>query len=506
MYNNKIDRFDNQNTAFYYKFVKIVIRLSIAVIIQVLLEYKATSVRQHQLVPALLGAIDPDFAWSSHDGARLSRIAKGGKDGNIPPGMVEKARCCSLESVAQNLHSGLVKLLDPKSYREIVVALLFFLRSDEEILSDTRVGMKLKADWLCSTTFEFESFLASILVYCAIYIPNVAGKRTVDWMDKGTWKNRITRKHVKEISMSGFVPVSVVPDGFPSTYGGRCFEDVFHEIELRPTDVSDPLHHLRFFVLDVRDGAFDYDGLVRILSDSLVSFAFSRARLRSSGEEVHSASWKDARRKVKDGMNAGTCKDSLGELLSYSFLEGDLKAPRLFSCVELKQEPFGVAGLDGIHIMKVADAWQLVLGVSALGEDIYTCLNEAISKVSTIRTRGRFTSRAFLYSDIVSMNLPSDEVEAIRDIIVPSNRSIVKPGQTYGVFLGFSSTLLTSNAEELKDELVRAEMVNLISSHLPFMRERISQFGLGGCPLYFYLLPLNDAVSDPSVVMEGVLD
>ena len=506
MYYNEIAIFDNWNTVHYYISVRIVIRLSIAVVIQVLLEYKATSVRQHQLVPALLGAIAPDFAWSSHDESKISRIATGGNEGNIPPGMIEKARSCSLETVAQNLHRCLVNLLDPNSHREIIASLLFFLEGDEEILLDTRVGMKQKNEWLCTTAFEFESFLASLLVFSALYIPNTTGRRTVEWMDRKTWKKRIDRKRIKEISIAGFVPVPVEPDGFPSTYDGRSFKEVFHEIELRPTDATDPLHHLRFFVLDVRNSAFDYDGLVGILSDSLVSFAFSRARLRSSGDAVHSASWKEARRKVKDGMNAGTYKDSLGELLSYSFLEGDLKAPRLFSCVELKQKPFDVAGLDGIHIMKVVDVWQLVLGVSALGEDVCACLDEAISKISTIRAEGRFTSRSFLYSDIVSMNLPPDEMEAIREIIIPSKRSIVKPGQAYGVFLGFSCTLLASNAEELNDVLVRDALVNMISSHLPAMRELISQLGLGGCPLYFYLLPLNDAVSDPSVIMDGVLD
>lgn len=486
--------------------MKIVIRLSIAVVIQVLLEYKATSVRQHQLVPALLGAIAPDFAWSSHDESRISRIATGGKEGNIPPGMIEKARNCSLETVAQNLHRCLVNLLDPNSHREIIASLLFFLSGDEEILPDTRVGMKLKKEWLCSTTFEFESFLASLLVFSALYIPNATGKRTVEWMDRKTWQKRIDRKHIKEISIAGFVPVPVVPDKFPSTYEGRCFDDVFHEIELRPTDASDPLHHLKFFVLDVRNGAFDYNGLVGILSDSLVSFAFSRARLRSLENDTRHDSWKDARRKVKYGLTERSCKDALGELLIYSFLEGEMKAPRLFSCVELKQTPFDVADLDGIHIMKVADVWQLVLGVSALGEDVCSCLNDAISKVSSIRTRGRFVSRMFLYSDVVSMNLPPDEVEAIRQIIVPSNGSIVRPGQAYGVFLGFSCSLQTSNTEELNDELVRTAMVNQISSSLPAIRERISHLGLAGVPLYFYLLPLNDAVFDPLEIMDGVLE
>ena len=125
----------------------------------------------------------------------------------------------------------------------------------------------------------------------------------------------------------------------------------YKEIEC---DVDDTNSKLNLHVLRIENNQFIYPQLVEKLYDALIPFSLSRSEIdrlkkgENYGQLFVKATQKFRNYKSNDG--------EAGELLLYCFLESHLKAPKILTKLEIKQNSDDYAkGSDGIHLLKISD-------------------------------------------------------------------------------------------------------------------------------------------------------
>jgi hypothetical protein len=125
----------------------------------------------------------------------------------------------------------------------------------------------------------------------------------------------------------------------------KIFTEVKHNEKL---GLRNP-EQLRLFHLNVSNNQFVLTGLENFIENIVGEYVFSRAQMErltdpNAGINPHSIGIKALRVMKKNGAadQKGTGNE-LGEIMLYAFLEGVLKAPKIFSKVELNAAttPFG---------------------------------------------------------------------------------------------------------------------------------------------------------------------
>ena len=128
---------------------------------------------------------------------------------------------------------------------------------------------------------------------------------------------------------------------------------IFNKVAEDEFDV-DNKNYLRLFMLNTENKLFNYDELYEYLLPNIARYVFDRKRLAEAEKNPVKQSLIlieaiEHLRKITSDKDRGAGGE-LGEVLLYLFLEQDLKAPKLFSKVELKTSNMDyVKGSDGIH-------------------------------------------------------------------------------------------------------------------------------------------------------------
>lgn len=129
---------------------------------------------------------------------------------------------------------------------------------------------------------------------------------------------------------------------------------IFNKVAEHEFDV-DNKNYLRLFMLNTENKLFNYDELYEYLLPNIARYVFDRKRLAEAEKNPVKQSLIlieaiEHLRKITSDKDRGAGGE-LGEVLLYLFLEQDLKAPKLFSKVELKTSNMDyVKGSDGIHL------------------------------------------------------------------------------------------------------------------------------------------------------------
>lgn len=301
---------------------------------------------------------------------------------------------------------------------------------------------------------------------------------------------------------------------FNTTINSQDFEQLFAEVQHNEKlDVRANSELRLFYLRGVSDCHFPLDRLYRFLSRNIGAYVFSRSKINrfKIEEDLMSVGLEamDAMRKngAPDQRGSG---NELGEIMVYSFLESVLKAPKVYSKVELSNVNGGKSKSDGIHIKVIKTGtsslkYEIVFAASGIVGTFSKAVDDVFEHISDINDDAVDEIKIV---DESIFSFPNDDpiVTELKPIITPAPGVTVDRDSAYGIFLGYSLGLDKTrySSDEYRD-LVEKKMVSDLKQYAPYIKKKIRELGLNGRSFYLYVFPFDDAEVDKATVMRKVL-
>jgi hypothetical protein len=299
-----------------------------------------------------------------------------------------------------------------------------------------------------------------------------------------------------------------------TTINDRKFNTTFKEV---PTSGALGVHgneDLRLFRLrDVIDNCFDKDALKTFIAKNIGQYVFSRSKIKNyydEGEELIVGIEALDLMHQKGQADARGTGNEIGEIMLYIFLECVLKAPKVYSKIELNSTVRNKTSVaDSIHL-RLFDAegdntsYEMVFGASSIVGDLGDAIDEAFGHIASIKQQAREEIRIV---DETVFDLPEDDPVAVQ-----MNELLkVEPGKetirdsAYGIFLGYTLGLDKNRTSSEYRNLIDSKMDDEILAYLPQMQRKIEELGLRNNSFYIYVFPFDDAEDDKKNIMKKVM-
>lgn len=478
------------------------VRLCFGIIMKILLKYKSLKSFQKNFCPAIFRALG-DSTVTDFDEGRISSIVNGEKP--VPGSVISAAKDAKLEDVSHRISTSCMRYIDPNRHKEIIWLILWVLDQDTTIKDSTLIGTHQKVEWKNLHTFEIEEFLAMFLLYAVNNIDNEFGRRGIKLIsDKGF--PSIKQKDLKRIKVFNYCLAPGEDTELPLSLYDKSFEETFHRVDFTPTGLFAANNDLQIFCLDITNGLITYDALISFLVDNLGSYVFSRKELQTYKPQHI---FRNAMKKIKERHTEENLKEDLSGMLVYSFLEGERKAPKLFSLAEIensKEERLN--DVYGMHLMRTRNDGRLkiklVINVSCIKNNLEECAATIVDSIEAICHKS-ISPSWLLNSNFLNSQYSDEEIAAIKSIIIP-RRGTRDVDLAFGVFIGFSIGASFDIYREDFREQIYCRIRHMVHSVLSILSERLSSSDLLRYPIYLYLLPFQQAEKDSITIMHGVLE
>lgn len=267
---------------------------------------------------------------------------------------------------------------------------------------------------------------------------------------------------------------------------------------------------LRLFMLNTENKLFNYDELYEYILPNVVKYVFSRKRLAAIEDDPQKQTTiileaLSHLRPIENENDKGAGGE-LGEILLYLFLEQDLKAPKLFSKVELKTNAQDyVKGSDGIHFKFRKNAqcepiMQLIIGEAKIKNDLKEGIKEAFKSINTYLT-SNIQDRNLLDTHLMDQFVDEEEARIIKEYITAIPR---KPKETvFGIFIGYSIEYSgTSDSNDEYDQRIIEENIKQVLNLRQEIINQISKYSVSNYEFNFYFLPFHNAMRDRKTIMK----
>jgi len=276
----------------------------------------------------------------------------------------------------------------------------------------------------------------------------------------------------------------------------KNFLDLFyHDVKDYNLDKS---NRLNVFTLKVKNNAFAYDELVKLLSNHLYHFALSRTEVQKLIDaEEYSTLVKSAQEKLRVySANEG----ELGEILLYCLLESHLGAPKILTKLEIKTSNNDyVKGADGIHLLKLTDKdFQLILGESKLNSDLQKGVYEAFGSLLKLLNDNKKLDFeiGLINSQLVKEAFNENLYDYLKKVIVPSARDDkINTDYSFGIFLGFDIEITTEEENKPNAEFrthIRDKIKQQIQNITDSINFQINKSEFVGYDFYIYIIPFSN--------------
>ncbi|USK56349.1 DUF1837 domain-containing protein [Cytobacillus solani] len=294
--------------------------------------------------------------------------------------------------------------------------------------------------------------------------------------------------------------------------GSTDFLKVFKHLDTH--EFSKTGSKVNLFLCPINANKFDYSRMIVELIEPLADFAISRKVKKSYANKPMTLS-KVAREKfVEYKKNTG----ELGEFLLYCFLEGHLKAPKIFSKLEMKTSTsMYVNGSDGVHFLKTSEnSYQLVFGesktIKKLGDAMYDAFNSINQFINEINDKGNAKSGINFEKRLISDNLDheswtEEEKEFLSKLIYPTSDEDFDVDDAFGIFIGFQ---INPSDEQKKlsntnyRRIIEQEVKTQLSRELTHIENLIERYKLYGYSFYIYALPFTELDKAREEIMKGI--
>lgn len=275
---------------------------------------------------------------------------------------------------------------------------------------------------------------------------------------------------------------------------------------------------LKFYCPLIDANSLSYDSLIISLRDAAGHYCLSRRTwdeyLKKPMQLSHLV-----REKFRElSNNTG----EIGELLLFSFLETDLKAPKLLTKMELKTNPnLYFNGADGVHYLKLEDGnYQLIFGESKVYDDLSKGISKALDSIKKFKNdeikddesgtvKGITFEKGLLSACIAHETYTEEERTFLKSLIYPKASSPYAVDTAFAVFVLYNLEIdekqkKKSNTEfrQWLFESIKKEITEMI----PDILQRIEYRGLVGHSFYFYLVPFEKLETNRTEILTKVVE
>ncbi|MEP5339287.1 MAG: DUF1837 domain-containing protein [Algibacter sp.] len=273
------------------------------------------------------------------------------------------------------------------------------------------------------------------------------------------------------------------------------FLDLFyHDIENLELNKSNKIN---VFTLKVRNNAFAYDELVKLLSNQLYHFALSRTEVQKL---IDAKEYATLVSKAQDKLRRYSSNEGeLGEILLYCLLESHLNAPKILTKLEIKTAKNDyVKGADGVHLLKLTETdYQLIFGESKLNSNLQTGIYEAFGSLSKLLSENKIEFEIGLVnSQLIKETANPELYEFLKKIIIPNAReNEINTDYSFGIFLGYDVEISQEESNKSNSEFrthirqkIKEEVENLIDS----INFQINKSEFTGYNFHMYVIPFSN--------------
>lgn len=299
-----------------------------------------------------------------------------------------------------------------------------------------------------------------------------------------------------------------------STYNQTGFDEALVCKESLDLDLPNA-NHVKIYRLPVANSMFDFTRIKDLIANNIKNYVFSRkeikeANLNDTGDALYHKALQKFR-EIKNDKDNGNGAE-FGEIMLYLFMEHDLRAPKIFSKMELKTNRNDyVKGADGVFLHQYAknnfSFFDLVIGESKCENRLTTAIDEAFDSMES-RIKDCDFEVELIDENIFKESFDEDEIKEIIKIIIPSNdiKENVIVNKAFGVFIGYSigidlSKVPAENVLMLIEEKMKKDIEKVVEK----FKENISKKKLTNYSFYVYLLPLNIAKKDRKDLMKYII-
>lgn len=292
------------------------------------------------------------------------------------------------------------------------------------------------------------------------------------------------------------------------TLAGADFDAIFTEVKHPYKLGLINAEQLRMFHLNVVANRFKYSELQAFIKRNMGQYVFSRAQLQDYIDRSDNFSVGfDASIQLQQSI-AGN-PNMLGEIMLYAFLEEKLGAPKILSKIEIELQASRYAShSDAIHLLlpdSSRPTASLVFGTSSIIGDLGDAVDAAFEKLDQIQANNAVEcqlAESTMFTESYDLQVSA----AIKNILIPSPSKAPVYDTAYGIFLAYSLGLdPTKYGNDEYRQLMEKKMDRDIHYYANYIAKKIHNYGLSTHSFYIYVLPLDDADEDKTLIMNAVL-
>lgn len=276
---------------------------------------------------------------------------------------------------------------------------------------------------------------------------------------------------------------------------------------------------LKFFCPYIDANSMNYDNLIISLRDAAGHYCLSRRTWDEYVDKPMQLSHLVREKFRKTDQNKG----ELGELLLFSFLESDLKAPKILTKMELKTSPnMYFNGADGVHYLKLTNGnFQLIFGesksysklsdgISAALNSIYEFNYETIKDSNSNKSYTKINFEKGLLNAYICQEAYTKEEKAfLKSLIYPMADRPYTVDTAFAVFALYD--LKIDSKEKQRDnqdfrEWLFKKLTKSIKDMIPYIIKNIEDKGLAGHCFYFYIVPFEKMATSQKDILAKVVE
>ena len=242
---------------------------------------------------------------------------------NPPFLLVDGARSCDINLVAQKFEENIIPLINVSKQKEVVRAIQIVIEEDDSIPDDTNVGISKgyeKKNLINATHFVLTDLLCNVFYYAITQVINNKYREEIKEFDKEFVNNLSEEAKIIHLSSSNDTAMlsPTLNNSDLSTVFSLCQKNIISGLPNRST--------VQIYSANVRNYKFDFRNMKQYLLDNITSYVFSRVKIiesdtPSKGIQLGMSGMLRFLQVYKDDAEA-----VLGELLLYIFLEHELKS------------------------------------------------------------------------------------------------------------------------------------------------------------------------------------
>lgn len=479
-------------------------KLCLGTLLRILCDARIPTAKQYVFLMNLLSTVKTDSSYSDD---KFHSALLSGKN-NLTN--YNEILGCDKDLLKDTIERKIKPYFDENWQKVVIVCIQDVLKEDTTINDADIIGFDpegyTKQDIVSKQVFSFSDLLVNVYYYCTALINNIPYKTNIVEIKEYTKKQYGRRNEVQLETV-----VSHVTSKVKLTLDPQPFNDIFVKVKDIKLTIPNP-NELKIYRLDVSSSKIDYTRLHSFIADNIGRYVYSRGmrnryKLKADSMELAIKTLKAYNKRVKTVPRT----NHFNELMLYSFLECVLRAPKIFSKMELQDKSGVYDSLSsGIHIntFKSGEVFfnQLVFGATDTIDNLETAVDNALNQVISIKAASH-DEYEFLENTILNNEFDAETNKSLENMIFPKKGSgLSKPDDAFGLFLGYtvSATFDPNNATYISN--LEKQMESDILKIAVYLEKRINDLGLLNHSFYVYVLPLNNAVFDKNGIMKDALE